>query len=753
VDDAVATPEDTAVGVDVRVNDSDADGDPLTVTSFTQGAQAAVSADGDLLVYTPPANFAGTDSFQYTLADGNGGSDTASVVVTVTAADDAPVAVADSYRTPPGTTLTVRAGTGVLANDSDPDGDALSAVLVAGPAQGVLSLAADGSFTYVPTEDATGAVTFTYRALDPTNSPRAVATVTIVVQVGDVPVSTCRPVIPAAVHRVKTTGVDFMGEPFLGNRRLALIEDGTVPCVEVDTLEVTRCAFWTSSDSPEVRVARRDSGPWLGDVEGRRWAVVGQPVTRDGSLAHGAFIVGTTPDADGSAPCIVSSGHDSAGTMSGTDLAATCVQEVAGSETNASGLLLRNYTTRFVGTTSVPHPDALGAPVSFDPITGVAWYTGEGAAVNDMIGERDHNGTYYGQDWSCHLIVSGGVQVPAAKRPSTVSYPKPGFVNVHSRIRWQTMNPYVQIANDSPVDPRIGTGPEARFTHVVGVDSLSLDGSHSRGEIMLYTWDLEWTPNPGRVLGFAGHRDPARPGRGSGLGDGAPHRHRARRTEAQLPEDGRAARGAGGRVHGRRDLEHAVRGCVLQPGRRRAVHVGPRLDGPEPGPRLGGARRGVPGRLRGRAAAQRPRDADRHRSRRPDPRRQAPRHVPCSQPLPGRQWRSGALTRSAGASGCRRSAGPWAACSWRRSCRRFRATKPRMAGVGSRSGCPGWSITGVPSARYVDARLDRSEIARGDVAWLTLRVVRVHPRGMSVVGLISRLGTESHLWPIAVSMR
>src|SRR5207253_8718985 len=89
-----------------------------------------------------------------------------------------PTANNDSYRIAPGQTLSV-AGPGVLANDSDPDGDKLSAILVSGPANGALTLSADGSFTYVPNPGFTGTDSFTYKANDGTTDSN-VATVKII---------------------------------------------------------------------------------------------------------------------------------------------------------------------------------------------------------------------------------------------------------------------------------------------------------------------------------------------------------------------------------------------------------------------------------------------------------------------------------------------------------------------------------------------------------------------------------------------
>jgi hypothetical protein len=90
-----------------------------------------------------------------------------------------PVAVNDSYATTQGTALTVGAP-GVLANDSDPDGNPLSASKVADPANGSVTLNANGSFTYTPAAGFSGTDSFSYRAGDGTaQSPTATVTITV----------------------------------------------------------------------------------------------------------------------------------------------------------------------------------------------------------------------------------------------------------------------------------------------------------------------------------------------------------------------------------------------------------------------------------------------------------------------------------------------------------------------------------------------------------------------------------------------
>ncbi len=116
--------------------------------------------------------------------------------LTVTAVNDAPVANNDAYNVNEDWALSVPAGAGVLVNDTDIDGPALTAVLVAGPTNGGITLNANGSFTYTPNPNFHGVDTFTYRAFDGSALSATPGTVTITVDsVNDAPAGTDRTVV------------------------------------------------------------------------------------------------------------------------------------------------------------------------------------------------------------------------------------------------------------------------------------------------------------------------------------------------------------------------------------------------------------------------------------------------------------------------------------------------------------------------------------------------------------------------------
>ena len=103
-----------------------------------------MTANGGNVVYTPATNFDGTDLFTYSISDGNGGTDTATVNVTVNAVNDAPIANEDTATTDEDTAVTIA----VLGNDTDPDGHAVT-LFSAFTTNGTVDLGG-GSVVYTP---------------------------------------------------------------------------------------------------------------------------------------------------------------------------------------------------------------------------------------------------------------------------------------------------------------------------------------------------------------------------------------------------------------------------------------------------------------------------------------------------------------------------------------------------------------------------------------------------------------------------
>jgi hypothetical protein len=173
--DSATTNENTAVTVSVLANDSDSDGDTLSVTAVTQGAHGSVVNNGTTVNYTPNTNFHGTDSFTYTASDGVGNQ--ASATVTITVVDNSTVtANNDSVTTNENTPVTVS----VLANDSDSDGDTLSVTAVTQGTHG--SVVNNGTtVNYTPNTNFHGTDSFRYTASDAAgNQASATGTITVV---------------------------------------------------------------------------------------------------------------------------------------------------------------------------------------------------------------------------------------------------------------------------------------------------------------------------------------------------------------------------------------------------------------------------------------------------------------------------------------------------------------------------------------------------------------------------------------------
>ncbi len=180
----------TTAATGVLQNDTDADGDSLTavLVSTVENGTLNWSTDGSF-TYTPDSSFEGTDSFVYKANDGEADSNQVTVTLSVVGETHAPVAADDEYETVEDTVLTVSADDGVLANDTDEDGDTLSVEIVAEPEHGTIVLNSSGSFSYSPDSGYSGSDSFTYTASDGEDSSET-ATVTIVVEENVAPTGT-----------------------------------------------------------------------------------------------------------------------------------------------------------------------------------------------------------------------------------------------------------------------------------------------------------------------------------------------------------------------------------------------------------------------------------------------------------------------------------------------------------------------------------------------------------------------------------
>ena len=175
----VAAPGVLANDTDVEITRGELPAQTLTATLVAGPAVGvlAFNADGSF-TYTPPPPFTGVVTFTYQANDGTLNSNVATVTINVVP-NIPPVATNDAYTTPENTPLTVVAP-GVLANDTDANGDPLTAVPGPGPSNGALALNADGSFTYTPNLNYHGPDSFTYTASDGLAGSN-IATVTLTV--------------------------------------------------------------------------------------------------------------------------------------------------------------------------------------------------------------------------------------------------------------------------------------------------------------------------------------------------------------------------------------------------------------------------------------------------------------------------------------------------------------------------------------------------------------------------------------------
>ena len=186
-DDSNSTQEDTAVNGNVASNDSDPDDDDLSFSILTSTSNGTLVFNNDgSYSYTPDADFSGSDSFTYEINDGEGGTDQATVLITVTPVNDAPIANDDSAITGQGQAVTIN----VVTNDTDVDsanlfvshinGSAISegqSIAIAG--QGSVKLES-GQLVFTPDANFMGEVNFDYTVSDGSLSDDASVVINVI---------------------------------------------------------------------------------------------------------------------------------------------------------------------------------------------------------------------------------------------------------------------------------------------------------------------------------------------------------------------------------------------------------------------------------------------------------------------------------------------------------------------------------------------------------------------------------------------
>ncbi|MFL0830299.1 tandem-95 repeat protein [Vibrio parahaemolyticus] len=173
--DVITTGEDTAVTIDVLVNDSDVEGDVLSIQSASvPSEQGSVDIVDGKLVFTPAENFNGEATITYIVTDGDL-TDEAKVTVTVTPVNDSPVAVDDTTSIQEDTAVTID----VLTNDTDVDGDKLSIESASVPKEQGTVEVVDGKLVFTPAENFNGDAEITYTVTDGQLTDEAKVTVTV----------------------------------------------------------------------------------------------------------------------------------------------------------------------------------------------------------------------------------------------------------------------------------------------------------------------------------------------------------------------------------------------------------------------------------------------------------------------------------------------------------------------------------------------------------------------------------------------
>ncbi|WP_105060286.1 tandem-95 repeat protein [Photobacterium angustum] len=310
----IAVTTDEEVAVSGKLSATDVDGDKLTFTQSSNptNGQVTVNTDGTW-TYTPKTNFHGEDSFKVEVSDGNGGTDTITVNVTVKPINDAPVLV-DDNNNPLGTDITVTTDEEVAVSGklsaTDVDGDNLTFTQSSNPTNGQVTVNTDGTWTYIPNSDFNGKDSFNVEVSDGNGGTDTITVNVTVNPVNDAPVI-----------------VDDNNNP-LGNDIAVETDEevavsGKLSATDVDGDSLT---FTSSTNPTNGTVTVNTDGTWTytpnSDFNGSDKFDV---IVSDGKGGTDTITVNVTVNPINDAPVIVDDNNNPLG----TDIAVTTDEEVA----------------------------------------------------------------------------------------------------------------------------------------------------------------------------------------------------------------------------------------------------------------------------------------------------------------------------------------------------------------------------------------------------------------------------------------
>ncbi|MFP6807890.1 MAG: cadherin-like domain-containing protein [Pseudomonadales bacterium] len=176
LNDAATVNEDSSVQINVTSNDTNVT--PSSAAIILTPASGTATINNGVVTYSPKSNFSGTDSLRYTVeSNNNSGDNTATLILTINAVNDAPVAADDAISILMDTSVDLL----VIENDTDVDDDntSLTIQLLGGPVNGSIAVSPAGIVSYQPNAGFTGQDSFTYQAVDSSGALSNIAAVTV----------------------------------------------------------------------------------------------------------------------------------------------------------------------------------------------------------------------------------------------------------------------------------------------------------------------------------------------------------------------------------------------------------------------------------------------------------------------------------------------------------------------------------------------------------------------------------------------